>query len=98
MARYVIKRKTYGIAEAASNTIGGVAHGVGQALDSTPAAAVGGVAGGATLGSAIASGLASTGLLGTAVGGPLGWLGGAGRGAAATKGLGKGLKAASGQD
>lgn len=80
MAKYILKRKTYGLADAAQNTLGGVAGGVGKALDSTPAALAGGLAGGSMLGG---------------VGyGPLGWLVGAGIGAAATRGLGKGLKSA----
>jgi hypothetical protein len=81
MARYVLKRKTYGLGQAAENTIGGVTGGIGKALDSTPAAIAGGLAGGSMLGGAIGFG-------------PLGWLVGAGIGAAATRGLGKGLKSA----
>lgn len=92
MARYKIKRKTYGLAEAAKNTVGGVAGGVGKALDSTPAAVAGGLAGGATIGSSIASGLSGLGGIASTFSGPLGWLVGAGIGAAATRGLGKGLK------
>lgn len=95
MARYILKRKTYGMIDAAQNTIGGVTGGVGKALDSTPAALAGGLAGGHILGGAISSGLAGMGGLTGAVSGPLGWLVGAGIGAAATRGLGKGLKSAS---
>ena len=98
MARYIFKRKTYGIAEAASNTLGGVAGGVGQALDSKPAALAGGLAGGATIGSSIASGLAGLGGVASVLSGPVGWLVGAGLGAAATRGLGKGLKAVADKD
>ena len=94
MATYRLKRKTYGIAEAASNTLGGVVGGTGKVLDSTPAAAVGGLLGGHYVGGAITSGLVSSGVLGSALAGPLGWLVGAGIGAAATRGLGKGLKGA----
>ena len=95
MATYRLKRKTFGWAEGAQNTIGGIAGGVGKALDSKPAAVAGGLAGGATLGSAIGQGLSSLGGLAGAASGPLGWLVGAGIGAAATRGLGKGLKSAS---
>ena len=94
MATYRLKRKTYGMAEAAGNTLGGIAGGVGKALDSKPAAIAGGLAGGATLGGAISAGLAGLGGLASAASGPLGWLVGAGIGAAATRGLGKGLKEA----
>lgn len=97
MAKYILKRKTYGLAEAASNTIGGVTSGVGKALDSKPAAIAGGLAGGATLGAGIGGALGSLGIAGMAAG-PLGWLVGAGLGAAATRGLGKGLKKAGGDD
>lgn len=98
MAKIVLRRKTYGLAEAAGNTIGGVAQGVGQALDSKPAAMAGGLAGGAVLGGSITSALAGLGGLGgvaATLSNPLGWLVGAGIGAAATRGLGKGLKEAS---
>lgn len=95
MATYTLKRKTYGLADAASNTIGGIAGGVGKALDSQPAAVAGGLAGGALLGSKIAAGLSSLGGLASIGAGPIGWLVGAGLGAAATRGLGKGLKSAS---
>ena len=90
MATYKIKRKTFGWAEGAQNTVGGIAGGVGKALDSKPAAIAGGLAGGA-----IGQGLSSLGGLAGAASGPLGWLVGAGIGAAATRGLGKGLKSAS---
>lgn len=80
MARYVLKRKTYGVADAVQNTIGGVAETAGNIADTK----IGGVAGG----------LAGAGLISGALGltGPLGWLVGAGLGAAATRGVGKGLK------
>ena len=94
MATYRLKRKTSGIAEAAGNTLGGIVGGAGKALDSTPAAMAGGLAGGHFIGGAITKGLAATGILGSALSGPLGWLVGAGIGAAATRGLGKGLKGA----
>lgn len=92
MARYRIKRKTYGLVDGAGNVVSGVAGGVGKALDSTPAAVAGGLAGGATLGASIGSGLAGLGGIASACSGPLGWLVGAGIGALATRGLGKGLK------
>ena len=95
MATYTLKRKTYGLADAASNTIGGIAGGVGKALDSKPAAIAGGLAGGALLGAKISAGLSSLGGLASIGAGPIGWLVGAGLGAAATRGLGKGLKSAS---
>lgn len=78
--------------DAAKDTAGGVMGGAGKALDSKPAALAGGVAGGSLLGGAIGSGLLAS-LGGLA--GPAGWLVGAGIGAAATRGLGKGLKNAS---
>ena len=97
MAKIILKRKTYGLAEAAGNTIGGVAQGVGQALDSKPAAMAGGLAGGAVLGGSITSALAGLGGVAASLSNPLGWLVGAGIGAAATRGLGKGLKEAANQ-
>lgn len=99
MATYIFKRKTYGsVTEGAKQTGAGMLGGVGNALDSTPAAIGGGLLGGHYLGNAIGGALANTGFLGNAIGGPLGWLIGAGIGAAATKGLGKGLKKASGYE
>ena len=50
MAKYILKRKTYGMVDAAQNTLGGVTGGVGKALDSTPAAIAGGALGGSMLG------------------------------------------------
>ena len=85
MARYVIKRKTYGVAEAAQNVIGGAAETAGNIADTK----LGGIAGG------LAAGQALTGTIGTALGlgtGPLGWLATAGLGAMATRAAGKGLK------
>ena len=94
MAKYILKRKTYGMVDAAQNTLGGVTGGVGKALDSTPAAIAGGALGGSVLGGTIGSALSGTALGSLGLGGPLGWLVGAGIGAAATRGLGKGLKSA----
>ena len=90
MARYILKRKTYGIVDSAKETTGGVMKGVGTALDSTPAAIAGGAIGASTIGSALGAGLGSTAL--GALGGPVGMLAGALIGAKATRGLGKGLK------
>lgn len=95
MATYILKRKSYGVVDAAQNTLGGVTGGVGKALDSTPGAAVGGLLGGHIIGGGIKTALANSGgVLGSSVAGPLGWLAGAAIGAAATRGLGKGLKRA----
>lgn len=93
MATYHLKRKTFGFAEAAQNTIGGVAGGVGKALDSTPAA-IAGAAHGAMgpVGSAIGTGLSALGIPGGEI---LGRVVGAGVEGAAVRGLGKGLKSAS---
>jgi hypothetical protein len=89
MARYRLRRKTYGVAEAAGNVIGGTAEGVGKVMDSNIGGAIGGLAGGAALGAPLGAALG--------LGGPIGWLAAAGLSAAATRGLGKGLKSA-GQD
>lgn len=97
MARYTLKRKYYGVADALGNTIGGTTEGIGKALDSKPAAMIGGLAGGSILGGAIGTAMSGLGGLAALGSGPLGWLVGAGIGAAATRGLGKGLKSA-GQD
>lgn len=90
MARYVLKRKTYGVAEAAQNVIGGAAETVGNIADTK----IGGVAGGLASAGAISSGLGLTGALSGlgSLAGPAGWLIGAGLGAAATRAAGKGLK------
>ena len=79
MARYVIKRKTYGVTDAVQNTIGGVAETAGNIADTK----IGGLAGGLATASTIAPFIGM---------GPIGWLVGAGLGAAATRGVGKGLK------
>jgi predicted phage tail protein len=78
---YRLKRKTFGVAEAAQNVIGGAAETAGNIADTK----IGGLAGGLATGGAIQSAL-GIGL------GPVGWLIGAGLGAAATRGIGKGLK------
>ena len=88
MARYRLKRKYYGVVDAAgnvlSNTAGGIMQGAGKAMDTK----IGGLTGGLLAAPAIG------GLIGL---GPLGLLAGAAIGSAATRGLGKGLKSA-GQD
>jgi hypothetical protein len=76
-----IKRKTFGVAEAAQNVIGGAAETAGNIADTK----IGGLAGGLATGGAIQSAL-GIGL------GPVGWLIGAGLGAAATRAAGKGPK------
>ena len=78
---YRIKRKTFGVAEAAQNVIGGAAETAGNIADTK----IGGLAGGLATGGAIQSAL-GIGL------GPVGLLIGAGLGAAATRAAGKGLK------
>ena len=84
MARYRLKRKTYGVGEAIGNTLGGVTETVGKAADTK----LGGFAGA----------MAGMGLLG-AMGLPpgLGHLVSGALGAATVRGIGKGLKSA-GQD
>ncbi len=79
--KLTIKRKTFGVGEAAQNIIGGVAETAGNVADSK----IGGIAGG------LASAGAIQGLLGLG-GGPLGWLAGAALGSVATRAAGKGLK------
>lgn len=91
MARYRLKSKLYGVGEALQNTVGGIAGGTGKALDST----VGGIAGGLAGAHFIGNALSSTVLSGVPGGGLIAPLLGAGIGAAATRGLGKGLKSAS---
>jgi hypothetical protein len=92
MAIYRLKRKYYGLADAASNTlgaagnavkstVGGVMEGAGKALD-TGAGGLAGRIGGAMAGSAL---------------GPLGTVAGFILGGKAARGLGKGMKNA-GQD
>ena len=87
MARYRLKRKTYGIGDAVSNTlsntIGGGMEAVGKAADTK----LGGLAGAIT-------GIGTLGMMGL---GPFGWLASGALGAAAARGIGKGLKTA-GQD
>ncbi len=83
MARYRLKRKTYGVGEAIGNTLCGVTESVGKAADTKLGGLVGAV-GGMSL-------LTNLGL------GPLGWLASGALGAAAVRGAGKGLKSA-GQD
>ncbi len=78
---YRLKRKTFGVAEAAQNVIGGAAETAGNIADTK----IGGLAGGLATGGAIQSAL-GIGM------GPVGWLIGAGLGAAATRAAGKGLK------
>ena len=89
---YRLKRKTFGVAEAAQNVIGGAAETAGNIADTK----IGGLAGGLATAGAIkgALGLTSTGVLSGlgAAAGPVGWLIGAGLGAAATRAAGKGLK------
>lgn len=83
-----IKRKTFGVAEAAQNVIGGAAETAGNIADTK----IGGLAGGLALGSTIGAHLPGVLAAGTGALGPVGWLIGAGLGAAATRAAGKGLK------
>ena len=79
MAKYRLKRKTYGIGEAVGNTLGGVTEAVGKAAD-TKLGGFAGALGGMSL-------LGSMGLpwgIGHIVSGALG--------ATAVRGLGKSLK------
>lgn len=91
--KYIIKRKTFGVAEAAQNVIGGAAETAGNIADTK----IGGMAGGLATAGLMRTGLtslvgSSSGLMGSVLGGPIGLLIGAGLGAAATRGVGKGLK------
>lgn len=98
MATYRLKRKTFGIGDAANNALGaagsavgnvagGVMHGIGSGMNSK----IGGIAGGgltaATLGNTVSTMLGG-GLLGKAVGYGATYFGGK----ALTQGIGKGLK------
>jgi hypothetical protein len=88
MARYVIKRKTFGVADAVQNTIGGAAETAGNIADTKIGGTVGGLLAGAKWGGALGSAMG----LGGTLAGPIGWLAAAGLGAAATRAAGKGLK------
>lgn len=91
MATYRIKRKTFGVIEAAGNTLGntagGLMKGVGAAADSKIGRFAGGIVGagtiGRTLGYMMGGGLLARGL---------GALGGYVAGKSITGGIGKGLK------
>jgi len=85
---YRIKRKTFGVAEAAQNVIGGAAETAGNIADTKIGGTVGGILGGSMLGAKIGAALPALGF----ASGPVGWLLGAGLGAAATRAAGKGLK------
>jgi hypothetical protein len=87
MATYRIKRKTFGVIEAAGNTLGnttgGLMKGVGAAADSKIGKFAGGVIGAGTIGRT----------LGNMTGMPLlGTIGGYVAGKAITGGIGRGLK------
>jgi len=87
MATYRIKRKTFGVIEAAGNTLGntagGLMKGVGAAADSKIGRFAGGIVGAGTIGRT----------LGYMTGMPLlGTIGGYVAGKAITGGVGKGLK------
>ena len=89
MAKYRIKRKTFGVVEAAGNTLGntagGLMKGVGAAADSKIGRFAGGVIGAGTIGRT----------LGYMTGMPLlGTVGGYIAGKAITGGVGSGLKEA----
>lgn len=99
MAKYRLKRKTFGmvqstlngVGDAVKTTAGGVMEGTGKALDTGVAGTLGGIAAvktGAALGSTILPG---------GIGAALGAVGGYIAGKAATRGIGRGLKNA-GQD
>lgn len=98
MAKYRLKRKTFGavqstlngVGDAIKTTAGSVMEGTGKALDTGVAGTLGGIAAvgtGAKIGSAILPGI------GTALGAVGGYI----AGKAATRGVGRGLKNA-GQD
>lgn len=91
MATYRIKRRLYSMMDAVGNTVGGVSSGVGKALDSTPAAVVGGVHGfTGPVGNALAEALDGV-VPGASI---LGRVAGAAIESSAVRGLGKGLKSA----
>ena len=87
MAKYRLKRKTFGVIEAAGNTLGntagGLMKGVGAAADSKIGRFAGGVIGAQTIGHTLGA-LTGMPLLGT--------FGGYIAGKAITGGVGKGLK------
>lgn len=95
MATYILKRKLYGMGSAISNTIGGTMEGVGNALDSKPAAWAGGLLGAGKLGKPLGESIKEVMPFGMGWAGNLaGYAAGAALGAAATRGLGKGMKSA----
>ena len=93
MAKYRLKRKTFGVIEAAGNTLGntagGLMKGVGSIADSKIGRFAGGVVGAGTIGRTLGM-MTGGGLLGTA----LGTVGGYIAGKAITGGVGSGLKEA----
>ena len=93
MARYRLKRKTFGVIEAAGNTLGntagGIMKGVGSVADSNIGRFGAGILGATTIGRT-AGYMLGGGLLGRAVGAGIGYV--AGKGIAG--GVGKGLKTA----
>ena len=90
MAKYRLKRKTFGVIEAAGNTlgntVGGLMKGVGAAADSKIGRFAGGVVGANTIGRTISYMTGGHPILG-AIGGYI-------AGKAITGGVGKGLKEA----
>ena len=78
---YRLKRKTFGVAEAAQNVIGGAAETAGNIADTKIGAGAAGLATGGAIQSALGIGM-----------GPIGWLIGADLGATAARAVGKGLK------
>ena len=86
--KFSIKRKTFGVVEAGQNILGGAMETAGNIADTKIGGLAGGVAGGSLLGGTIAGALPALGF----AAGPVGWLIGAGLGAAATRAAGKGLK------
>lgn len=98
MAKYRLKRKTFGMVQgtlngvgsAVKNTVGGVMEGVGKAADTGIAGTVGGLA---SIGTGAKIGSAILGPIGTILGGIGGYI----AGKSAVRGVGRGLKNA-GQD
>jgi hypothetical protein len=94
-----LKRKTFGVMDGLSSApgslLGNTLNTAGNVMTSTPASVVGGLAGGSVLGATITTALKTIGGAGSllaSASNPLGWVLGAGLGAAAMKGIGRGLK------
>lgn len=90
MARYKLKRKTFGVLDAAQNAAGGITEGAGKMLDSGLGKMTGAAVGAGMFGTGLASAAGS--VLSSLT--PLGALGGAILGWQGAKYAGKALKSA----